>query len=397
MTAIFKQHGETFSFIPPSHGLEHSKLPAGIYSITIDKEGVRFSLVSKSFNIPEKIYGTKTSKYSSWFKAQLDIKPNLGAMFVGTSGSGKSVDAEFIINKMVSVEGLPVLLIDKSYSGATLSNISDIVGDAVFYFREFDKNYTQADCLEADTSRNGNGGPLSYTTLLEFLSGASAKRRISMFTANNSDHDFIKNRPGRAYFWFKYGVAEVDAREEYVTSKVIPTELKDYLLGVFKNASIDSYYRFVDEVADRYDDYAGLSDLELTENIMGDLASINLGLEGEEISILTIRGDKETKIDYDSQSHTLKFTTTFEGGETVKRFKLYDGEKIFDDIVMDTRYSRFIKQVIGEPCTSLLLPPTSIIKASNGTFVFNCLLNKEPSKMMEFLDKHVSIDSTEFM
>ena len=64
------------------------------------------------------------------------IKKNIGVLLNGAKGTGKTVTAKIMANKL----GLPVIICDKSYDGLA-TFLASINHDCIFFFDEFEKNF----------------------------------------------------------------------------------------------------------------------------------------------------------------------------------------------------------------------------------------------------------------
>ena len=176
-------------------------LDDGIYQIQQDPmTGVLFLVrIAEEFHFGFKLYGIdeKLVKHVLDTYNKQPSKKNLGVLLNGAKGTGKTVTAKVLANRL----GLPIILCDRPYPG--LANfLASIAHDCVFFFDEFEKNFSDKD-----------------SSILQIMDGVytSNYRRIFLLTTNETHiNDNLISRPSRLRYIHEFGNLEQDITREYL-------------------------------------------------------------------------------------------------------------------------------------------------------------------------------------
>lgn len=100
-------------------------------------------------------------------KTYNNTEGNLGIMFTGTKGTGKTVTAKELANKL----NLPVIIVKDmgDHNQSMIEFLSGIEGDCVLFLDEFEKNFSESD-----------------STILQIMDGVynSKYRKVFLLTTN---------------------------------------------------------------------------------------------------------------------------------------------------------------------------------------------------------------------
>jgi hypothetical protein len=168
-------------------------------------------------------------------------KHNLGVLLNGAKGTGKTVTAKMLCNKL----GLPVLIVDKPLQG--LSNfLAGINHDCVFLFDEFEKNFRLTD---------DDGEDRAGESLLSIMDGVYNGENCHIFIMTTNDlrvNDNLLSRPSRIRYLKSFGdVIDRKILEEYVDDNLKYPQYRDEIMDFFDTltiGTIDILQSLVDEV-----------------------------------------------------------------------------------------------------------------------------------------------------
>jgi hypothetical protein len=232
MASEWREINNDFYLGPKSN--RHHKLPVGIHKLCWDSDRNCFftSLVQDKFGLPSKIYDMD-SKFIKRAKVTWAETPgNLGILFTGLKGSGKTVTAKQICNN----SNLPVIIIDEYYSGIS-SFISEILQDVVIFMDEYEKVF--------------KGHTDSMLTIMDG-SMDNGHRRIFLLTVNELTRvDMnILQRPGRIRYLKKYDHLPLSTIEEIVDDKLEHVELRKGIMTFLSKLDIISVDIVISVVAE---------------------------------------------------------------------------------------------------------------------------------------------------
>ena len=128
-------------------------LPPQTYRIGfVEDEGLYLKLAAPIEKIKFKLYGNIEDRADMIITSYKLMDRNLGVIFSGERGLGKTLCSQLICYKMLQNE-VPVVIVDRYYQGLN-SFISAIDQDCVFLFDEFEKNFSNYARRDRDSGTN---------------------------------------------------------------------------------------------------------------------------------------------------------------------------------------------------------------------------------------------------
>lgn len=214
-----------------------NNLPKLVYNMNFNpnKNEIFLEEYADEFKFDFKIYGLESKFIEHVMKTFNSTTGNLGMLFNGVKGTGKTVTAKIIANMM----GLPIILVNSPYPG--LANfIANISCPCVLLFDEFEKNFSKEE---------GND-----TMLLSIMDGVfnSAYRRIFILTTNelHINENFI-GRPSRIRYRKSFGNLQPEVVIEYLNDNLNDkSRVKEIVefIDTLEISTIDILKCIVDEV-----------------------------------------------------------------------------------------------------------------------------------------------------
>lgn len=177
-------------------------LPNKIYNMCYNgmTKEIYLEYFSDKFTFDFKIYGLETKLINHIMNTYNNTTRNLGVLFNGVKGTGKTITAKIIANNT----NLPVILINDPLPGLA-DFIAKISCDCVLFFDEFEKNFN---------SREGHD-----LELLSIMDGVfnSQYRRVFLMTTNklSINENFI-GRPSRIRYKKSFGNLPLETIKEYL-------------------------------------------------------------------------------------------------------------------------------------------------------------------------------------
>jgi hypothetical protein len=233
------------NFYPISTATFENKLTPGVYVIkTPPLAPMYFQKIKPDFTFPYKIYGHNKSLINRVATAYDNSTGNLGILLNGLKGTGKSVTAEMICNKMAVERNMPVILITEEFEG--LSEIlAGIEQEITVFVDEFEKVFSRdVEDYKVDTSKN----------ILTIMDGAlkTEHRRLFVFTTNKMyiDENLLQ-RPGRLRYVVEFSDLEREVIEEIVDDMLLFSDHReatiDFISGL-EMITVDIVKAIVHEV-----------------------------------------------------------------------------------------------------------------------------------------------------
>lgn len=169
------------------------------------------------------------------------VKKNLGVLLNGAKGTGKTVTAKVMANKL----GLPVILCEQPYPGLSRF-LAGIDHDCIFFFDEFEKNFRMT-C--------GDGEDCAGEDLLSIMDGVYNADHCHIFLLTTNKlrvNDNLISRPSRIRYLKSFGdVIDRKILEEFVDDNLIYKEFKTEIMDFVDSlsmATIDIVKSIVEEV-----------------------------------------------------------------------------------------------------------------------------------------------------
>ena len=211
------------------------KLPVGIYEIGCGMSGWFLTKTADKFTFPFKLYNLQRSFLDYVIKSYHSTIGNLGILFNGVRGTGKSVSAKVLANEL----NLPIIIV-KSMGENNQDMISYLASfnfDCVFFFDEFEKQFNENDC-----------------SILQIMDGiyTSEYRRVFLLTTNELKiNENLLSRPSRIRYIRQFGNLERDSVNEYLDDNLKDPSAKELLLDYIDTltiSTIDILKAIVEEV-----------------------------------------------------------------------------------------------------------------------------------------------------
>lgn len=184
-------------------------LPIAIYSLKCNPrtEELYLEKIEDAFTFNTRIYGLEDKFIEHVIRTFENTDKNLGVLLNGEKGTGKTICAKIIANRM----GLPVILCDNPYDNIA-PFIAQFNAPAIFFFDEFEKNFKD-----------------NTELLLSVMDGAynTQTRKIFLITTNNLhiNSNFL-SRPSRIRYKKTFGNLSQEVVREYCDENL---KNKDFL------------------------------------------------------------------------------------------------------------------------------------------------------------------------
>lgn len=177
-------------------------LPKRVYTMNFDPDRHEIFLedFADEFHFDFKIYGMESKLIEHIMTTFENTTSNLGILFNGIKGTGKTITAKIIANKTK----LPVILINAPYPELA-DFISKINSPCVLFFDEFEKNFN-----------TDKGHDLELLSIMDGVFN-SPYRRVFLLTTNKLyiNENFI-GRPSRIRYKKSFGNLSTDVIIEYL-------------------------------------------------------------------------------------------------------------------------------------------------------------------------------------
>lgn len=217
-------------------------LDDGIYSIMFNPMmGFSLNRIADKFEFGFKLYGLDEKLITHVLNTynKQETKHNLGVLLNGAKGTGKTVTAKYLANKL----GLPVIICDAPHPGLA-TFLASINQDCVFFFDEFEKNFS---C--------GNDDDCAGEDLLSIMDGVYSGNNCHVFLLTTNElriNDNLLSRPSRIRYLKSFGdVISRNILEEYIDDNLIKKEYKEEILDFVDSltmVTIDIVKSIVDEI-----------------------------------------------------------------------------------------------------------------------------------------------------
>ena len=195
--------------------------------------------VDDSFKFDYKIYNfggqNMFDKIRKIWESDLYVEnnKNLGLIYNGTKGTGKTVSAKLLCNELK----MPVILVNHTYDGLILDFIQSLEFECIIFIDEAEKTFT------------GN----EQEILLKMIDGVYNKsRKLYILTTNTlSVNENLISRPGRIRYVQEFGNLDPEAVNMYIEDNLIDKTKRDHVLeqvDLLEISTIDILKAIVDEV-----------------------------------------------------------------------------------------------------------------------------------------------------
>lgn len=176
------------------------------------------------FQFDFKIYGMESQLIKHIMKTFESTTSNLGVLFNGVKGTGKTITAKLIANEM----NLPVIIVDAPYKGLT-EFVAKINCSCILFFDEFEKKF------EANSDEDAS--------LLSLMDGVynSPFRRVFLMTTNKLHvNENIIGRPSRVRYRKSFGNLSPEVVQEYLKDNLKDEKYTKDILEFVDSLSIST-------------------------------------------------------------------------------------------------------------------------------------------------------------
>ena len=207
-------------------------LPLGIYRTEVTPRGeIYLEWEADKFTFDYKLYGLEDNLINRVDKTWANTKGNLGVLLNGLKGTGKSVSAKVMCNKLQ----LPVVVVDSKIDGVH-TFLNTIPQNIIVFLDEYEKIFGES------------------SEMLTIMDGAlnSAYRRFFVLTCNKLyvDRNLIE-RPSRIRYLKTFGHLTPKIVEEIVDDMLVHKEFRDdvvHYISTLEVISVDVVKAVVTEV-----------------------------------------------------------------------------------------------------------------------------------------------------
>ena len=204
------------------------KLPAKNYAVKQNPMSKEFYLEPvDDFVMPKKLYGDTTKKAKRILDTFKSRPLSTGVHLDGVKGSGKTLLAK-VLSFEAQQEGIASIVINQPFCGDEFNAfIQSIDVPAIVIFDEFEKVYNWE----------------TQNKILTLFDGVYPTKKLFVLTTNDAQSvsNFLKNRPGRIYYSFKFDTLGQQFIEEYCNDNLND---KAQIPAVLKYTSIFSFFNF---------------------------------------------------------------------------------------------------------------------------------------------------------
>lgn len=212
-------------------------LPKRVYTMNYDPNSGEIFLedFADEFHFDFKIYGAESRLIEHIMTTFEHTSSNLGVLFNGVKGTGKTITAKIIANRT----NLPIILVNSPYPGLA-DFISKINCPCVLFFDEFEKNFN-----------TDKGYDLELLSIMDGVFN-SPHRRVFLLTTNKLyiNENFI-GRPSRIRYRKSFGNLSTEVIMEYLDDcledKTRTQEILDFIDSL-SISTIDILKSIVEEI-----------------------------------------------------------------------------------------------------------------------------------------------------
>jgi len=190
-------------------------LPVAIYKTVFPDTGEPYlQRISDKFDFSFKIYGIENSFIDRVLTTYKHTESNLGILLNGIRGTGKTITAEILCNKLE----LPIILISEDHPNL-IAFMNKIQQNVIFFIDEFEKIFKSDDY--------NNKGSSQLLTIMDGVLNTSF-RKIFLFTTNelNIERNLIQ-RPGRIRYIKTFNNLDLNSIIEIIDDKLLRTEFRE--------------------------------------------------------------------------------------------------------------------------------------------------------------------------
>lgn len=218
---IWIQDGNTFIKGSATTKAHPEGLPKGIYEVKESMTGYYLNRLGDSFVFNYKLYGINNKFIDHVIKTYNNTTGNLGVLFNGIKGTGKTVTAEELCNRI----GLPVIIVKscKEVDDMLKFLATQINFDCIFFFDEYEKEFRES------------------SSVLSFMDGVhnSQYRKIFLLTTNELEiNNNLLGRPSRIRYVRSFGNLPEETTLELLNDILIDKDAIEPVLDLIRQMQI---------------------------------------------------------------------------------------------------------------------------------------------------------------
>lgn len=218
---IWIQDGNTFIKGSATTKAHPEGLPKGIYEVKESMTGYYLNRLGDSFVFNYKLYGINNKFIDHFIKTYNNTTGNLGVLFNGIKGTGKTVTAEELCNRI----GLPVIIVKscKEVDDMLKFLATQINFDCIFFFDEYEKEFRES------------------SSVLFFMDGVhnSQYRKIFLLTTNELEiNNNLLGRPSRIRYVRSFGNLPEETTLELLNDILIDKDAIEPVLDLIRQMQI---------------------------------------------------------------------------------------------------------------------------------------------------------------
>lgn len=218
---IWIQDGNTFMKGSATTKAHPEGLPKGIYEVRESMTGYYLNKLGDSFVFNYKLYGINNEFIDHFVKTYNNTTGNLGVLFNGIKGTGKTVTAEELCNQL----GLPVIIVKSCKEADDMLKFlaTQINFDCIFFFDEYEKEFKES------------------SSVLSFMDGVhnSQYRKVFLLTTNELEiNSNLLGRPSRIRYVRSFGNLPEETTLELLNDILIDKSAVEPVLDLIRQMQI---------------------------------------------------------------------------------------------------------------------------------------------------------------
>ena len=218
---IWIQDGNTFMKGSATTKAHPEGLPKGIYEVKESMTGCYLNRLGDSFIFNYKLYGINNEFIEYFIKTYNNTTGNLGVLFNGIKGTGKTALAKELCNQL----GLPVVIVKSCEKADDMLKFlaTQINFDCIFFFDEYDKEFKES------------------SSVLSFMDGVhnSQYRKIFLLTTNELEiNSNLLGRPSRIRYIRSFDNLSEETTIELLNDILINKSAVEPLLDLIRQMQI---------------------------------------------------------------------------------------------------------------------------------------------------------------
>lgn len=218
---IWIQDGSAFMKGSSTTKAHPEGLPKGIYEVRESMTGYYLNRLGDSFVFNYKVYGINNDFIEHFVKTFNNTSGNIGVLFNGTKGTGKTVTAEELCNRL----GLPVVIVKSCKDADDMLKFlaTQINFDCIFFFDEYEKEFKES------------------ATILSFMDGVhnSQYRKVFLLTTNELEiNSNLLGRPSRIRYVRSFGNLPEETTLELLNDILIDKSAVEPVLDLIRQMQI---------------------------------------------------------------------------------------------------------------------------------------------------------------